>query len=202
MSTFNWGIVGTGNIACSMAAALPHVPGARRLAVGSRAMEPARAFAGDWGFERAYNSYDALMQDADIDIIYIATPNAMHKDTILAALAAGKHVLCEKPMTLSAEDSATCFDVAEENGLVLMEALWSAFIPAMQRARELVRSGAIGTPRHLIANFVSLRDPAQHPILFDPALGGGARNDLGIYPLAAALLLARQEQRSRQRVDA
>lgn len=190
MTGFNWGILGTGNIARSMAMALPHVPQARRYAVASRNLETAQAFASQWGIENAYGSYDAMMQDPAVDFVYVATPNALHKENILAALAAGKHVLCEKPMTLSPQDSATCFDAAETAGLILMEALWTAFFPAMQKAAELVLAGAIGTPRHLTANFVSLRDPRQHPILFDPDLGGGARNDLGIYPIAAALLLA------------
>lgn len=190
MKTFNWGILGTGNIARSMAAALPYVPNAHKTAVASRTEETAQGFASTWGFDRAYGSYDALLRDDKIDIVYIATPNALHKDNILSALSAGKHVLCEKPMTLAVADSAACFDLAEAKGLVLMEALWTAYFPAMQKAIELVRSGAIGVPRHLTANFVSYRDAKHHPTLFDPTLGGGARNDLGIYPVAAALLLA------------
>ena len=190
MTSWNWGILGTGNIARSMASALPHVPDACRLAVASRSVDAAQAFAKRYGFERAYGGYDALLQDPKVDIIYVATPNALHKHNVMAALAAGKHVLCEKPMTLSALDSAACFDMAEAKGLVLMEALWTAFFPAMQKAVSLIQGGTIGTPRHLTANFVSYRDPARHPNLFDPALGGGARADLGIYPLAAALLLA------------
>ncbi|KAJ54958.1 hypothetical protein ACMU_14450 [Actibacterium mucosum KCTC 23349] len=190
MTAHNWGILGTGNIAGSMAAALPHVPGACRAAVASRTIGKAEGFARAWGFDRAYGSYDDLLQDPDIDIIYVATPNALHKGNIFAVLDAGKHVLCEKPMTLSPQDSAACFEMARQRGRVLMEALWSAFVPAMQKAIDLVRSGAIGTPRHLMANFVSHRDPATTPILFDPDLGGGARKDLGIYPIAAALLLA------------
>ena len=188
--TYGWGVLGTGNIARSMAEAFSLVPVARCAAVASRSAEKARAFADHWGFYRAYGDYDALLADSAVDIVYIATPNARHKADILAALAAGKHVLCEKPMTLSEEDSAVCFDAAERNGLILMEALWTAYFPAMQKAVELVRDGAIGAPIHLSANFVSYRDPASHPILFDPALGGGARNDLGIYPVAAALMLA------------
>ncbi len=190
MKSFNWGSLGTGNIASSMAEAMTLVPEARRAAVASRSHDKAQAFADRWGVAKAYGGYDALMADPEIDIIYIATPNACHKDNILAALGAGKHVLCEKPMTLSEADSAACFDAAEAKGLVLVEALWTAFFPAMRKAVELVQAGTIGTPRHLTATFISHRDPQSHPILFDPALGGGARNDLGIYPLAAALLLA------------
>ncbi len=190
MSSAGWGILGTGNMAASMAAALAHVPGATLSAVASRDEGRASAFAAHWNVARAYGSEAALLADPRVDIVYISTPNALHKDSILAALAAGKHVLCEKPMTLGAADSAACFAAAETAGCLLMEALWTAFFPAMARAIDLVQSGAIGTPRMLTANFVSKRDPADHPNLFDPDLGGGARNDLGIYPVAAALLLA------------
>ena len=190
MTPFRWGILGTGNIARSMAQALTHVPGALRGAVASRSASTAAAFADQCGFDRAHGAYSALYADPDIDIIYIATPNALHKDNILDALSAGKHVLCEKPMTLSETDSAACFAAAGKAGLVLIEAMWTAFFPAMQKAIAVVQSGQIGTPRFLDAQFVSWRDPASHPILFDPDLGGGARNDLGIYPVAAALLLA------------
>ena len=188
--TCRWGFLGTGKIAVAMAEALRLVPGAEMAAVASRTQVKADAFAADWGFSRAHGSYGALHADPDIDIVYIATPNAAHKENILGALAAGKHVLCEKPMTLSAADSAACFDAADRAGLLLMEALWTAFFPAMQKAIALVQSGAIGQPRHLTANFVAYRDPEVYPILFDPDLGGGAQNDLGIYPVAAALLLA------------
>lgn len=190
MRTFNWGILGTGNIAGSMAADLSLVPGANLQAVASRNLAKANAFATRWQAASAHGSYDALFADPKVDIIYIATPNACHKDNILAALAAGKHVLCEKPLTLSPEEGKTCAKVARDAKLFLMEAMWSAFFPAMNKARDLVQSGAIGTPRHLTANFVSFRDVTEHPNLFDPNLGGGASLDLGIYPLAAALILA------------
>ena len=190
MTSFKWGFLGTGSIARAMASALHHANGAKRFAVASRSQSTAQAFASEFGFDYAYGGYDVLMADPEIDIVYIATPNGLHKDNILAALAAGKHVLCEKPMTLSVADSEQCFTAAREAGLFLMEAFWTAFFPAMRKAIEIVRSGEIGAPRHFTASFVSLRNPDTNPILFDPALGGGARNDLGIYPVASALLLA------------
>lgn len=190
MSTFGWGILGTGNIAGSMAAALRLVRGAKLRAVASRTQGSADAFAARWNVPAAYADYASMLADPDVQIIYVATPNAFHKQNILDALTAGKHVLCEKPLTLSAEDSEHCAAAAKAAGLFLMEAMWTAFFPGMQRAVELVQSGAIGTPRHLTANFVSYRDPEQFPNLFDPSLGGGATLDLGIYPVAAAQLLA------------
>ena len=190
MTTFNWGILGTGNIAGAMAAALDLVPGARLRAVASRQQATADRFARRWNTAHAHGSYDALLADPEVDIVYIATPNALHKANILAALEAGKHVLCEKPITTSPEDTDYCAEIARTKNLFLMEAMWTAFFPAMIRARELLRDGAIGEVRHLSANFVSYRDPHRHPNLFDPDLGGGATLDLGVYPMAAALLLA------------
>ena len=186
----NWGIIGTGNIARSMADALKHVPQAQKYAVASRHIETADQFAKTWGFQRSYGSFADLLADRAVDIVYIATPNSRHKQDILDAIGAGKHVLCEKPMTLSAQDSADCFAAAHAAGVFLMEALWTAFFPAMQKAIEVIQSGTIGPVHYITANFVSYRDADMHPILFDPNLAGGARNDLGIYPLAAALLLA------------
>ena len=190
MASYNWGILATGNIANSMAEALGHVPGANLLAVASRNQTSATQFADKWKIPRAYGSYDALLADADVDIVYIATPNALHREHILACLAAGKHVLCEKPLTTSVQDSAECVAAAQSSGLFFMEAMWTAFFPAIEKARALIAEGAIGTPRHLTANFVAYRDPEKWPNLYDPALGGGAALDLGVYPITIAQLLA------------
>ena len=163
----NWGIIGTGNIARSMADALKHVPQAQKYAVASRHIETADQFANTWGFQLAYGSYADLLADRTVDIVYIATPNSRHKQDILDAIGAGKHVLCEKPMTLSVQDSADCFAAAHAAGVFLMEALWTAFFPAMQKAIEVIQSGTIGPVRYINANFVSYRDADVHPILFD-----------------------------------
>lgn len=189
MTSFNWGILGTGNIARSMAEALTLVPDANLYAVASRREETAKAFADSLGVPNSHGSYEALLAEPAVDIVYIATPNACHKENILASLAAGKHVLCEKPLTLSAADTRLCIEAAEQAGLFLMEAMWTAFFPAMRKAVDLVQDGAIGTPRHFAAQFISHRDQTTFPNLFDPALGGGATPDLGIYPIAAALML-------------
>ncbi len=190
MTMFRWGILATGNIASSMAEALQLIPDAELRAVASRRQSSADAFAARWNVPVAYGTYEALLADPAIDIVYVATPNACHKENVLAALAAGKHVLCEKPLTTSVEGTLACTKAARSSGLFLMEAMWSAFFPVMLKARELIGEGAIGTPRHLTATFVSYRDPKTLPNLFDPALGGGASLDLGVYTFAAALLLA------------
>jgi predicted dehydrogenase len=189
MKTFRWGILATGNIANSMAAALAHLPDAELLAVASRSRESAEEFASRWSVPRAYAENGALFGDPDIDIVYIAAPNSLHKEYILAALDAGKHVLCEKPLTTSEADTQICVQTARSQGLFLMEAMWTAFFPVVERARQLINRGAIGTPNFLSAQFIALRDREQFPNLFDPDLGGGATLDLGIYPLVISQLM-------------
>ena len=188
MKRFNWGINATGNIANSMASALTHIPEANLLAVSSRAQKNADKFAKRWSVPKAYANFESLVADTEIDIVYIATPNAAHKEQILLALAAGKHVLCEKPMTTSYADMLEVIGAAERSGKFLMEAMWTAFFPATQEALRLVRSGEIGNVVHVQANFISKRSPEAFPNLFDPTAGGGALLDLGVYPLAIANL--------------
>lgn len=188
--TFRWGILSTGNMANSMAAAMEHVPDAQLIAVASRTQNTADKFAKRWGCEHAYDHFESLLANPDIDIVYIATPNAIHKDNILKALEFGKHILCEKPLTTSVEDLELCMGTARSKGLFLMEAIWTAFFPVMRKISSLVSEAAIGKIRHINAQFVSYRDPHQSPNLFDPKLGGGATSDLGIYPIAISQLFA------------
>lgn len=189
MRVFRWGILGTGNIARSMADALRLVQGADLYAVASRTQVAADQFAEIQGFKNAYGAYETLLADPNVDIVYIATPNGLHKSNILDALHAGKHVLCEKPLTTCPADTKECIEEARNRGLFLMEAMWTAFFPIVEKARALIEAGTIGTPVHLNANFITFRDATDHPNLFDPSLGGGASLDLGIYPLAVAQLL-------------
>ena len=185
----NWGIIGTGNIARSMADALKHVPQAQKYAVASRHIEAADQFAQTWGFQRSYGSYADLLADRAVDIVYIATPNSRHKQDILDAIGAGKHVLCEKPMTLTAQDSADCFAAAHAAGVFLMEALWTAFFPAMQKAIEVIQSGAIGPVHYITANFVSYRDADMHPILYRSEFGRWRAQRFGDLPLGRGTVI-------------
>lgn len=189
MKRYKWGVLATGRIAASMAQAMRHDPRAELSAVASRSQDKADAFAHKWGLDKAYGSYEALLADPDIEIVYIATPNAVHKDNILAAIKAGKHILCEKPLTTRLADTLECERAAREANVFLMEGMWSVFFPAMQRVKTLLDAGAIGRPSFLTAQFIAYRDPAEYPNLFDPKLGGGALNDLGVYPLAIAQFL-------------
>lgn len=187
--TTRWGILGTGGIAGTFASDLPLVPGAELAAVGSRTQEAADAFAAEHGIPRAYGSWAELAADPDIDVIYVATPHSSHHAATMACLEGGKAVLCEKPMTLDLATSAQLVQEARARGLFLMEAMWMRLNPAIRKINDLVRDGAIGDVVTVHADF-GLQGPfeATHR-LRDPALGGGALLDLGVYPIHFADLI-------------
>ena len=184
-----WGILGTGGIAATFAADLPLVPGAELAAVGSRTSAAAAGFAERHGFARSHGSWAELAADPEVDVIYVATPHAFHLDAALACLAGGKAVLCEKPMTLDQASSEQLVREARTRNLFLMEAMWMRCNPAVRRIVELVADGALGEVTNVQADF-GLQGPfdATHR-LRDPALGGGALLDLGVYPLNLAHLI-------------
>jgi len=180
-----WGILGTGFIAHTQTADLMGC-GFTVAAVGSRSQGPADAFAAEFGIPVAHGSYEALVADPGVDAIYISTPHPFHAENALLALRAGKHVLIEKPFTLNAGQAVEVVDAAEAAGLVVMEAMWTRFLPHMLRIREIIASGTLGDVRTLIAdhNQDLPKDPLHR--LNNPALGGGALLDLGIYPVSFA----------------
>jgi predicted dehydrogenase len=184
--TLGWGVLGTGWIADLQARDLLR-DGARVAAVGSRTADRARAFADQLGIARAHGSYTALVGDPDVDVVYIATPASAHAADARLALEAGKHVLLEKPFTLSAAQAEPLVELARARGLVLMEAMWTRFLPHMTRIRSLLADGAIGTPRTLIAD-VGQRAPLDSR-LHRRDLAGGALLDIGVYPVSFALEL-------------
>jgi predicted dehydrogenase len=190
-----WGILGPGRIARTFARDLQLVPGAEAAAVGSRSMERAGAFARELGFARAYGSYAELLADDSVDAVYVASPHALHVQHVTAALEAGKHVLCEKPVTLRATDAEQLFALAVRHGRLVMEAMWTACHPVVRAVAQLVREGILGTPRHLHAELGFVVDAAPEDRLLDMELGAGALLDMGIYPLTFAhLLLGEAEQ--------
>jgi predicted dehydrogenase len=188
--TVRWAILGTGKIARAFAAALKDTLGAELAAVASRSIAGAQAFADEFGAAHAYGSYQLLADAPGIDIVYIATPHPMHAENATMLLHGGKAVLCEKPFTMNRREAEQVVALAREKRLFLMEAMWTRFMPALAEVRRIVASGEIGTPRQLFADFgfAATGDPAHR--VNNPALGGGALLDLGIYPLsiAAALL--------------
>jgi len=187
--SIRWGVLGTGGIARTFAADLPLVPGAELAAVGSRDQQSAVAFAERHGFARAHGSWAELAADDEVDVVYVATPHAAHYAAVLTCLAAGKAVLCEKPMTLDRASSARLVQEARTRGLFLMEAMWMRCNPAVRQIAALVRDGVIGDPVSVHADFgLAGPFPATHR-LRAPELGGGALLDLGVYPLNLAHLV-------------
>jgi len=179
-----WGILGTGVIARAFAEGLRHARGAVLRAVGSRTLETAGRFAGVYGVPGWYGSYEELAADPTVDVIYVATPHAMHMEHTLLALDAGKAVLCEKPFALNAAQAERMARRAGETGLFLMEAMWTRFLPAVRAARDWVKEGRIGALRMVQADFGFRADPEDEPKLLEPALGGGSLLDVGCYPVS------------------
>lgn len=186
--TIRWGILATGSIAKQFAEGLAIVPGAELLAVGSRTREKADRFGDTYAVPRRYGSYEELAADPDLDVIYVATPHSFHHRDTLLCLSAGKAVLCEKAFALNAGQAREMVELARQRKLFLMEAMWNRFNPVVLEAQRLVAEGAIGELRMLVADFGigASFDPTSR--LFDPALGGGALLDLGVYPVALASL--------------
>jgi predicted dehydrogenase len=186
MSDIGWGILATGWIAHSFTEDL-QAAGLDVVAVGSRTQERADEFAEGHGIPHAHGSWEALVADPDVDVVYVATPHPAHASAALAALDAGKHVLVEKPFTMSAAEAQAVADKAEAAGLVALEAMWTRFLPHMLEITQLLADGAIGDPQVLIANHdQDLPTDPKHR-LNDPELGGGALLDLGIYPISFAV---------------
>lgn len=186
---FRWGICSTGTIAGQFARALARVPDARLHAVSSRAIDRADAFAVEHGAARAYASLESMLEDPAVDVVYIASPHVEHCRQALLVVEAGKHVLVEKPFGLSAAEVEPVFEAAARTGSFVMEALWSRFLPAHVRLRELVADGLIGEVVGVHASFgFPFPDRRDHRLLA-PELGGGALLDLGIYSVNTAVQL-------------
>lgn len=184
-----WGILGTGSVAGKFAHDLGSSTEAKLLAVASRSQVKVETFAKHCKIPRAYGSYMQLLEDPDIDVVYVATPNAYHKEHCLLALDAGKAVLCEKPFALNASEAQAVIQQARRKQLFCMEAMWMRFVPAIQTLRELLEQQVIGKicQVNMQMGFAFPFDPSHR--VFDPKLGGGALLDLGVYPLSLASYL-------------
>lgn len=185
-----WGIAGLGNIAHKFAGDLKGVSQAELIAVASSDIDRAKAFQKEFGGQKAYGSYEELFKDPDLEIVYIASLNQNHKAMTIAALKAGKGVLCEKPLGLHTEEMQEMIAVAQKQNCFLMEGLWSRFNPAIQKAKQWVEEGQIGEPKFLYAefSFYRLNIDSSHRLM-DPEKGGGVLLDIGVYPLFLAYLL-------------
>ncbi|MEV6639980.1 Gfo/Idh/MocA family oxidoreductase [Amycolatopsis sp. NPDC051371] len=182
-----WGIMGTGGIAGAFAEDLKLTDSGVVAAVGSRTAESADAFAEQRGIPTRHGSYEALANDPDVDIVYVATPHPLHHGNARLALEAGKPVLVEKPFTMNAEEARDLVALARERDLFLMEAMWTRFLPHIRHVRELLPSlGDVVTVTADHGQWFA-EDPAFR--LFAPELGGGALLDLGIYPVSFASMV-------------
>ncbi len=185
----HWGILSTANIGRKLIAGARDA-GVEIVAVGSRHEAHGRAFADEHGIPRVLGSYEALLADEEVEAIYNPLPNSLHVPWSIRALQAGKHVLCEKPLTRDAELVEQAFDAADRAGRVLMEAFMWRFHPQTARMLELVREGAIGRLRHVNARFGFDLDPGSGNVRWNSELEGGALMDVGCYCVSGMRLLA------------
>lgn len=180
------GILGAGGIANKVAPALVALPEITCYAVASRTPGKAAAFAAAYGFEKAYTSYEELLLDPEVELVYIATPHSHHYAHMLLCLNQGKHVICEKAFTMNAGQAREICQTAAEKGLFVAEAIWTRYMPSRKLIQDVLDSGVIGAPNTLTANLSYVIARKQR--IYDPALAGGALLDIGVYGLNFALM--------------
>ncbi|MFL6125994.1 aldo/keto reductase [Actinophytocola sp.] len=186
----SWGVIGPGRIARAFAGQLPRSATGRLVAVGSRDVGRAEAFAAEFGAARAYGSYQEVLDDPDVDAVYLATPHPGHVRWVVRAAEAGKHILCEKPLAMTWAHAMAAVEAARRHDVFLMEAFMYRCHPQIQRLAELVREGAVGAVHQIQASFAFATSLNPTGRLFAPELGGGGILDVGGYPVSAARLVA------------
>ena len=182
-----WGIIGLGKIANKFATDLASIEHVELVAVASRNIQNANNFAEKYNAKKAYSSYEELAKDTNVDAVYIATPHSFHKEHAILCLQNKKAVLCEKPFAMNLSEVAEMIQVAKENNALLMEALWSFFLPHFTYVLDLVKSEKFGKLKSLEADFGFHTPYNTDSRLFKKELGGGSLLDIGIYPIFAAL---------------
>lgn len=181
------GILGAGHIATKLAGVYDFLRNEiEPYAIASRSIEKAEALVEKFNFQKAYGSYEELLSDPEVDVVYIATPHSHHFEQMLMCIEHGKHILCEKPFTVNEQQARIIFDKAKERGLFVCEAVWTRFMPCVKRIREIMESGELGEPRYIEASFCVPVSGKER--MATPELAGGALLDLGIYPLNYAML--------------
>ena len=181
-----WGICGCGNIAGRMARAIPHVPGSHLHAVAARDRQRAASFAAEHGHPLAYGTYQELMDDPQVDVVYIATVHNFHYPLIIQALNAGKAVVCEKPLVMTEAQARSAVDLARSKNCLLIEALWIRFQPAVMQLHEVIKAGRLGSINTVRSDFSVGGSGEPRDRKHDVSTAGGALLDLGVYPLALA----------------
>jgi predicted dehydrogenase len=187
--TVRWGIVGPGRIARKLAADFVHVPDAEVVAVASRSRERAEAFAAEVGAGTVHDTYRGIVDDPEVDVLYIATPHPLHRAVALAGIRAGKALLVEKAFTVTPQATREIAALAAERGVFVMEAMWTRFQPAIVRLRELIADGAIGDVMAVQADLGAQHPSSPDDRFYNPALGGGALFDLSVYPISFAQMV-------------
>lgn len=194
-----WGIIGAGRIAHTFAGDIGYAPSARLDAIASRSLHSADSFAAQYQLPKSYASYQQLYKDPDIDAIYIATPHSHHRQQASDAMRAGKAVLCEKPLCVSAQETTALMQVQQQTGSYLMEGMWTHFLPALHKAQQWVSDGRIGNIKHIKADFAYPQLPFDASRReYDKDLAGGALLEMGIYPIAIAWFFLQQDPNSMQ----
>jgi len=181
MKVIKWGILGTGRIAGIFAGDLQFAEGCELVAVGSRSQEGADKFGEKFNVKHRHASYEALVQNPGVDVIYIATPHSMHYENALLCINHNKAVLCEKAFAINTRQALEMINLAMEKKVFLMEALWTKFLPHFIKTQEMIQQGVLGDIRSVLANFGFKPVAPVNPRLFEPRLGGGTLMDIGIY---------------------
>ena len=191
-----WGIVGLGGIAHSFAKDLALVEEGQLIGVASRSIHKAKEFGEIYDAKYQFGNYEELFLCEEVDVVYIATPHTSHAALSIAAMNHGKHVLCEKPFGINSGEVEQMIKAAEQNGVFLMEAMWSRFNPSIQKVKQLVTEGIIGTPEYVHADFAFYAlDREEEGRLLNRDLAGGSLLDIGIYPIFLAYLILGKPQK-------
>lgn len=186
LAKIRWGFLGAGSIATRFGTGFQEVEDGELLAIGSRTARRRQELAEKFNVPRQYDSYEELVADPDIDVIYVATPHSLHHEHSIMALEAGKAVLCEKPFTINLREAAEIVALARNRNQFLMEAMWTRYIPIVREVKRMVQRGDIGDLTMLIADFGGRSSQPLSGRIKDPLLGGGALLDLGVYPVSLA----------------
>jgi len=186
-SKIRWGILGCGRIARKFASDLKYVEDAELIAAGSRSREAGEKFANEFPVKHLHDSYEALVKNSEVDVIYIASPHGLHYDHVMLCLDNNKPVLNEKAFALNSKQVKEMIEKARKKKLFLMEALWTKFMPHYKKVVQMVKDGELGTIKNVLVNFGFAPTPPIPARLFDPSLGGGSLLDIGIYNIFIAI---------------
>lgn len=188
-NSYRWGVIGAGRIADKFCTALNFVEGSELYAVASRDQQKAQQYALKFNATKWYDDYDELINDDNIDIVYIATPNHLHHDLAMRAMQHNKAVLCEKPLSINYRLSKEMIEQARKSNVFLMEGMWTSCMPFIEKIQQLIKEDLIGVPQFVQADFGFTAPVDFESRVFSKALGGGSLLDIGIYPIFLASLI-------------